>query len=91
MCCRCLGIYVGLWLVTLSPQGLRRLGSLLIRHPRALLLFLAPTVVDFLLPNTGLSRFLTGMVAGTPLGGLLFVGFVQFFKSRQKYLHEVYS
>ncbi len=67
VCHRCLGLYLGFWSGIVILPSLKRLSSLLLSHPKALLLFFLPMGVDLLLPNVPASRFLTGFLAAFPV------------------------
>ena len=91
VCHRCSGIYLGLMLGALfknpflnrSP-GIRRTW---------VLASTVPLFIDVLLPVAGLwtgsaaSRFLTGVLFGTMLSGLLFQGIVELLANPQQRLH----
>lgn len=68
VCHRCFGIYTGTWLGLLLWPWLERAPALLLRRPRLFLLFLVPMGVDLCLENNVWSRFLTGILAGIPVG-----------------------
>jgi uncharacterized membrane protein len=72
VCHRCFGFYVGFTLGLIVLPLLRPARDWLLEKPRRVLLFLAPTVIDWLLPmNTPASRFLTGVLAAAPIAVLV--------------------
>ncbi|UCF36610.1 MAG: DUF2085 domain-containing protein [Acidobacteriota bacterium] len=67
VCARCFGLYLGFLLgLVVLPHWARMSGRLLMR-PRLLVLFWIPLAIDLCLPNTALSRFVTGTVAAFPV------------------------
>ncbi len=71
VCHRCFGFYVGFTLGLVVLPLLRPVRDWLLAHPRAILLFLAPTAIDWLLPmNTPASRFGTALLAAVPIAFL---------------------
>jgi uncharacterized membrane protein len=90
VCHRCSGIYLGLMLGALFKNpfldhstGIRRIW---------VLASTVPLIIDVLLPVAGLwtgsaaSRFLTGLLFGTMLSGLLFQGIVELLANPQQRL-----
>ena len=78
VCHRCVGLYIGFTAGLLTFPYLTGLRGILLRTPRWVLVFFAPMAIDvFLLPNTYLSRFLTGFVAGFPVALFLWAAAAQ--------------
>jgi uncharacterized membrane protein len=78
VCHRCFGFYVGFTLGLAFLPLLRRIRDWLLDRPRRILLFLAPTTVDWLLPfNTSASRFTTAVVAAAPIAVLVWAAMRQ--------------
>ena len=72
VCHRCFGFYVGFTLGLIVLPWLRPARDWLLEKPRRILLFLAPTAIDWLLPiNTPASRFLTGVLAAAAIAVLV--------------------
>lgn len=67
VCHRCTGLYVGFLLGLLLAALIPRFRSLLAAHPRMIAAFALPLVIDVFLPNTPLSRFVTGVLAASPI------------------------
>ena len=71
VCHRCFGYYVGFTLGLVVLPLLPPARDWLLDEPKRILLFLAPTVIDWLLPmNTPASRFLTGVLGAAPVAVL---------------------
>ncbi len=67
VCQRCTGLYVGFLLGLFVSASVPRFRSFLTARPRIIALFSVPLVTDVFLPNTPLSRFLTGVLAASPI------------------------
>jgi uncharacterized membrane protein len=91
VCHRCSGIYLGLMLGTLFKNPL-------LKHSPGIrrawvLASIVPLLIDVLLPLAGLwtgsttGRFLTGLLFGIMLSGLLFQGIVELLANPQQRLH----
>jgi|GEM_PF-5580863 uncharacterized membrane protein len=80
VCHRCLGLYTGFTVGLLVFPYLHRWRAWLLGNPRWVLLFIAPMFVDvFLLPNTYLTRYLTGFSAAFPVALLAWGAAAQLF------------
>ena len=66
VCARCTGLYLGFTLGVLTWPWLSKLARRLAAHPRWVLAFMVPSAVDVFAPNTGISRFVTGLIAAFP-------------------------
>ena len=67
VCHRCTGLYIGFTLGVASWPWLPALAARLAANPRWVALFFVPMLIDWgLVPNTGASRFATGLVAAFP-------------------------
>ncbi len=72
VCHRCFGFYTGFTLGLLALPFLGPVRDWLLARPRRIVLFLAPTMIDWLLPlNTPTSRFTTAVVAAAPIAVLV--------------------
>lgn len=71
VCQRCIGLYAGFALGLFVWPQLRRPAAWLAANPRWVLAFLLPLGIDWALPNTPVSRFATGLVAGFPVALLV--------------------
>ncbi|MCY3971675.1 MAG: DUF2085 domain-containing protein [Acidobacteria bacterium] len=72
VCHRCFGFYAGFTLGLIVLPLVRPARNWLLEKPRRILLFLAPTAIDWLLPmNTPASRFLTAVLAAAPIAILV--------------------
>ena len=72
VCHRCFGFYAGFTLGLIVLPLLRPVRNWLLDKPRRILLFLAPTAIDWLLPiNTPASRFVTALLAAAPIAILV--------------------
>ncbi len=73
VCHRCFGFYVGFTLGLAVLPRVRRFRDWLLDRPRRILLFLAPTAIDWLLLpwNTAASRFATALLAAAPIAVLV--------------------
>ena len=79
-CHRCLGLYLGFALGLLLLPHCRRVRQWLLEHPRHILLFSIPMLVDWtILTNTPGSRFTTGLIAAAPVAVLLWAATRQIF------------
>ena len=67
VCARCFGLYAGFIPGLLASAYIPRFRNLMLGHPRLLILFVLPMLIDLLLPNTHWSRFITGMAASFPV------------------------
>ena len=67
MCQRCTGLGAGFALGVLVWPRLRRAGAWLAANPRWVLAFMVPLGIDWAAPNTPVSRFATGLLAGFPV------------------------
>lgn len=77
-CHRCMGLYIGFTVGLLLLPFWHRLRRSLLDHPRWLLAFAAPMVIDALfLPNTPVTRFGTGFLAAFPIGLFLWAAATQ--------------
>jgi uncharacterized membrane protein len=75
VCHRCFGLYLGTALGLLALPWLPGLRQRLMAQPRWLLVALVPLVVDaLLLPNTPVSRFVTGLIASFPFALFVWAG-----------------
>ncbi len=78
VCHRCFGFYVGFTLGLGVLPLLRPVRDWLLDRPRRILLFLAPTAIDWLLPlNTPMSRFGTAVLAAAPIALLIWAALGQ--------------
>ena len=73
VCHRCFGFYVGFTLGLAALPRVGRFRDWLLDRPRRILLFLAPTAIDWLLLpwNTAASRFTTALLAAAPIAVLV--------------------
>ena len=72
VCHRCFGFYVGFTLGLAFMPRMRRACDWILDRPRRILLFLAPTAIDWLLPfDTPASRFSTALLAAAPIAVLV--------------------
>lgn len=78
VCTRCFGIYTGFFVGLLMWPYLSGLSRQLLNQPKLLLLFVVPTGIDFFLPNTHWSRFLTGSLAAMPVALFVWVALEEF-------------
>ena len=93
-CHRCVGLYAGFTVGLLVLPYLDALRSWLLDHPRRLLLFFVPLVVDVALFkwNVPASRFATGLIAAFPIGLFVWAAaeqlYTQYFEPSQRIDHE---
>jgi len=66
-CHRCMGLYVGFTLGVLLWPGMRRAAARLAANPRWVVAFFVPLAIDWLVDNTPVSRFATGVLASFPV------------------------
>ena len=66
VCARCLGLYAGFWtgLLVLPKAGF--LTSRLERHPRLIIAFSIPLIIDLVTYNTHWTRLASGLLASLP-------------------------
>ena len=67
VCARCLGIYLGFTLGLIASAIETSFKSFILSHPRMLILFSVPLVIDVILPDSHWSRLVTGMIASFPV------------------------
>ena len=80
VCHRCLGLYTGLTVGLLALPSLPWLRHWLLETPRRVLFFFLPMAIDvFLIPNTYLTRYLTGFIAAFPVALLMWAAVNQLF------------
>ena len=78
VCHRCFGYYVGFTLGLIVLPLVRPARDWLLDEPRRILLLLAPTAVDWLLPmNTPASRSVTAVLAGAGIAVLIWAAIGQ--------------
>ncbi len=83
VCHRCTGLYVGFGVGLVAWPRLGRARNRLREHPRLMLAFFAPILIDaLLLPNTPLTRFVTGFLASFPVGLFAWIAALDLFRSR---------
>ena len=68
VCQRCTGLYLGFALGVVAWPLLPRLAARLAAQPRCIGFFVLPMAIDWLVENSGASRFATGMIAALPIG-----------------------
>lgn len=82
VCHRCFGLYLGFTVGLLAMPWLDRLREFLLRYPRMVILTAVPMAIDvFLLPNTPLTRFLSGFVAAFPVSLFVWVAGEQIYRA----------
>ena len=89
VCHRCFGLYLGFFLGLLAMPSLPRVRRLLWQHPRAIVVFFVPMLIDvFFITNTMTTRLTTGMLASAPVALFGIVAVQQLLDSDSLFIPE---